>query len=183
MVPMPVTERVLLREWNADDVEGAFAVYGTTTVTDWLVPSMPRVADLAAMRRVLGRWIEEQRELPPPLGRWAFEHRETGEVIGGAELRPLPPHFEDVEVAWHLRPRSWGHGYAAEATRALIRWAFEHEAVELFAVVDPTNERAHSTARRIGMEWVGETGKYYDRTLSVYRIRPADLDEHRPYRS
>ena len=70
MVPMPVTERVLLREWNADDVDGAFAVYGTATVTDWLVPSMPRVADLAAMRRVLERWIEEQRELPPPLGRW-----------------------------------------------------------------------------------------------------------------
>ncbi|GAB2670213.1 GNAT family N-acetyltransferase [Saccharopolyspora gloriosae] len=176
MVPMPVTERVVLREWGPDDVDDAFAVYGTATVTDWLVPSMPRVADLAAMRRVLSQWIEEQRELPPPLGRWAFEHRESGEVIGGAELRLLPPHLVDVEVAWHLRPNSWGQGYAKEATRELIRWAFAHEAVELFAVVDPLNDRAHRTAQRLGMEWVGETTKYYDRTLHVYRIRPGDLD-------
>lgn len=176
MVPMPVTERVVLREWGPDDVDDAFAVYGTATVTDWLVPSMPRVADLAAMRRVLSQWIEEQRELPPPLGRWAFEHRESGEVIGGAELRLLPPRFEDVEVAWHLRPNAWGQGYANEATRGLIRWAFAHEAVELFAVVDPLNDRAHRTAQRLGMEWVGETTKYYDRPLHVYRIRPGDLD-------
>jgi hypothetical protein len=25
------------------------------------------------------------------------------------------------------------------------------------------------------MEWVGETDKYYARTLQVYRLRPADL--------
>lgn len=175
MSPMPVTERLRIREWHPDDVADAFAVYGTTTVTDWLVPSMPRVADLAGMRRVLQRWIAEQQELEPPQGRWAIEHRDSGEIVGGAELRLLPPHCEDVEVAWHLRPNSWGHGYATEATTALIRWAFQHEAVELFAVIDPTNDRAKATAGRLGMEWVGETTKYYDRLLGVYRIRPGDL--------
>lgn len=176
MSSMPVTERLLIREWRPDDVAGAFAVYGTATVTDWLVPSMPRVADLAAMGRVLEQWIAEQEQLEPPQGRWAVVHRDSGEIVGGAELRLLPPHHEDVEVAWHLRPNCWGRGYAVEATRALIRWAFEHEAVELFAVIDPTNDRAHATAQRIGMDWVGETGKYYDRTLHVYRVRPGDLD-------
>jgi hypothetical protein len=27
------------------------------------------------------------------------------------------------------------------------------------------------------MEWVGETNKYYDRTLQVYRIRPTAVDD------
>ena len=28
---------------------------------------------------------------------------------------------------------------------------------------------------RVGMEWVGETSKYYDLRLQVFRIRPSDL--------
>jgi hypothetical protein len=31
-------------------------------------------------------------------------------------------------------------------------------------------------AERIGMERIGETDKYYDLHLRVYRVRPADLD-------
>ena len=52
----------------------------------------------------------------------------------------------------------------------------------MFAVARPKNTRAAATARRIGMEWVGETTKYYDMRLNVYRIRPSDLPEqiHRP---
>jgi RimJ/RimL family protein N-acetyltransferase len=42
-------------------------------------------------------------------------------------------------------------------------------------VVRPANRRAEATVRRLGMEWVGETDKYYDLRLQVYRLRPADL--------
>jgi hypothetical protein len=30
-------------------------------------------------------------------------------------------------------------------------------------------------ARRIGMEWTGDSDKYYDLHLQVYRLRPDDL--------
>jgi hypothetical protein len=47
---------------------------------------------------------------------------------------------------------------------------------EVLAVVRPTSARGAATAERIGMEWVGETDKYYDLQLQVYRVRAADLD-------
>ncbi|WP_234402012.1 GNAT family N-acetyltransferase, partial [Thermobifida halotolerans] len=88
----------------------------------------------------------------------------------------LPPPFEeDFELNWQLRPDTWGSGYATEASQALIRWAFSQGLEELFAVARPDNERAIATARRIGMEWVGETDKYYGRRLQVFRCRPSDL--------
>ncbi|MDF1910478.1 hypothetical protein PXH80_33775, partial [Mycolicibacterium smegmatis] len=37
-----------------------------------------------------------------------------------------------------------------------------------------------SVARRVGMEWVGETTKYYGLSLQVYRLRKADLDLPEP---
>jgi RimJ/RimL family protein N-acetyltransferase len=39
----------------------------------------------------------------------------------------------------------------------------------------PANQRAEKLARRLGMQWVGETNKYYDLRLQVYRLRPPDL--------
>jgi GNAT superfamily N-acetyltransferase len=84
---------------------------------------------------------------------------------------------KDLEISFQLRPEEWGKGYATEAAGALIRWAFAQDAEELFAVVLPHNTRAIATIERLGMEWVGETTKYYDRTLQVYRIRPGDVSD------
>ena len=74
-----------------------------------------------------------------------------------------------------LNPNEWGKGYAAEAARGLIAWAFAQEIDELFAVARPNNVRAVATVQRLGMQWVGETTKYYGLNLQVYRIRPNDF--------
>ena len=96
-------------------------------------------------------------------------------MVGGAILLPLPPRGEDLEVGWQLLPAAWGHGYATEAGRAMAAWAFSLGIDELLAVVRPANRRAEAAVQRLGMEWVGETEKYYDLRLQVYRLRPADL--------
>ena len=36
---------------------------------------------------------------------------------------------------------------------------------------------SEKVARRLGMQWVGETDKYYDLRLQVYRLRPTDLEQ------
>jgi hypothetical protein len=50
----------------------------------------------------------------------------------------------------------------------------------VFAVVRPGNLRGVATVRRVGMEWVGETTKYYGLSLHVYRLWKADLDLPEP---
>lgn len=171
------TERLVVREWRLDDAAAALAIYGTDKVIRWLTPAMGQVADEAAMEAVLQAWIEAQHNVPSPRGRWAVERREDGAVIGGLGIRLLPPYKEDLELSWQLRPEAWGHGYAAEAGRALAGWAFTQEIDELFAVARPANTRAIATAKRLGMSWVGETDKYYNLRLQVFRIRPSDLAE------
>ena len=168
------TPRLRLRPWSVDDAEAALAVYGVEDVARWLSPAMDRVADVAAMRALIESWTAE--ELDPPQGRWAVELRETGEVVGGVGVLPLPPEGEDLEVAWQLAPHVWGRGIAAEAGHAVAHHAFESGVEELFAVVRTQNGRGAATAQRVGMEWVGETEKYYDLRLQVYRLRKGELD-------
>jgi RimJ/RimL family protein N-acetyltransferase len=175
MAILLTTPRLVIRDWTGDDVDAALAVYGDAQVAPFLVPAMTRVPDAAAMKRLLDDWTTARPSPTVPSGRWAVVLGDTGEVVGGLSLRLLPPYLQDIEIGWQLAPAHWGHGYAAEAGRALAEWSFEQGAEELFAVVGPGNRRAAATARRIGMEWVGETDKYYDRLLQVYRVRPGDL--------
>lgn len=171
-----VTPRLVLRPWRSDDAEAALAVYGTEDVTRWLAPAMIRQPDVGSMRELLRSWEAGGTALEPPAGRWAVELRETGELVGGAAILPLPPHGVDLEVGWQLSRRVWGQGLATEAGRALARYAFASGVDELFAVVRPRNDRGAATARSVGMEWVGETEKYYDLRLQVYRLRKGEFE-------
>ena len=170
------TERLLLRPWQQEDADAALGVYGEAGVARWLSPAMDRVPDVNAMRLVLQQWIAEDARMVSPAGRWAIERREDRRVVGGAVLLPLPPGNEDLEMGWQLHPEVWGRGYATEAGRAVARWAFAEGFEEILAVARVANTRADATARRIGMEWVGETEKYYGMRLQVFRLRPADLE-------
>jgi RimJ/RimL family protein N-acetyltransferase len=169
-----ITERLVLRPWHVDDAEAAFSVYGAGEVARWLAPAMDGVQNADGMRSVLGQWVAEDAAMMTPAGRWAIERREDGRLIGGAILLPLPPD-EEFEIGWSLHPDVWGHGYAAEAALRLARWAFQEGIEQVIAVVRPANTRANATVRRIGMEWVGETDKYYSLHLQVFRLRPGDL--------
>jgi [ribosomal protein S5]-alanine N-acetyltransferase len=169
-----VTERLLLRPWDAADAEAALDAYGQVEVAHWLAPAMDRVGDVAAMRVVLQQWMAEDARMTPPTGRWAIEHREDGRLLGGATLLPLPPD-EEYEMGWQLSPQAWGYGYATETGLALARWAFQQGIEQVIALVRPANHRAVATVRRIGMEWVGETEKYHRLRLQQYRLRPGDL--------
>ena len=145
-----VTERLVLRGWAAGDAEAALDAYGDAEVARWLSPAMDKVGDLPAMRLLLQQWVAEDARMMTPAGRWAVELRDSGQVIGGATLLPLPPD-EEFEMGWQLQAREWGHGYAAESGLALARWAFEQGIEQVVALVRPANTRAMATVRRIGM--------------------------------
>ena len=175
------TRRLLLRPWSLEDADAAFAVYGSEEVIRWLEPMLTRVESRAAMTEQLSEWVHDSGKSGLPQGRWAVEESETGRVVGGVSLLPLPPDHADLEIGWHLIPEVWGRGFGAEAGHAVAHQAFESGVVsEVFAVVQPDNERGVQTARRVGMEWVGETSKYYGVRQLVYRLTMAELDYPRP---
>lgn len=170
------TPRLELRPWTTEDLEGARSVYAAPPVTRWLPPGtvVGHPEDLEAL---LARWVEADSAIAGCLGHWAVHLRSDPEVVGGLSLQPAPHASESVAITWALAPGAWGNGYATEALDALVRWAMHEGGVqEVFAIVQPGNERALRTAQRIGMEWVTELEQPAGEPLGVYRIRHADLD-------
>ncbi|MBV9142290.1 MAG: GNAT family N-acetyltransferase [Pseudonocardiales bacterium] len=168
------TDRLLVRNWSVADAEAALKIYSEGNVIRWL-HEFDCIPNAAAMQTVLQGWTTEQTEMTPGTGRWALVLLQGGTLIGGISLLPMPVPEADVEIGYQLAPEYWGRGYITEAARALAHWAFQHSLVELFALVARDNARAAATARRIGMEWVGESDKYHRKRLEVFRLRPDDL--------
>jgi len=77
-----LTERLVLRQWTADDAGPALSAYGDAEVARWLAPAMDRVGDEAAMRLVLQQWMAEDERMLTPAGRWAIELRQDRSLIG-----------------------------------------------------------------------------------------------------
>ena len=170
--PVLATDRLIARPWTLDeaDLAAAYDIYSRPEVARWIGSPM----EPAEIRVRIERWSQPTTD--PTYGVWAIAERtEPDRPVGSVLLRPLPPDEEDVEVAWHLHPRLWGRGYATEIGQAAARRAFDTGIEEVFAIVRPGNERSSAVARRLGMEYVGRTDKYFGLHAELYRLRPGDL--------
>ena len=119
-------------------------------------------------RTELPFWLVPERNAGWPAGYGSFPVflKVDGTLVGTAIFKRLPDAHEqpseDTEIGWHLHPDVWGHGYATEIGRRLIRHGFEDVGLEeLHAVVEPPNERSSAVALRLGMEHRGRTTAYY----------------------
>ena len=72
-----------------------------------------------------------------------------------------------LELGWTFHPSHWGNGYATEAGRANMDWAFaNHDVDELVSVILPENAASQAVARRLGFTLRDE------RVLSFFPAKP-----------
>jgi RimJ/RimL family protein N-acetyltransferase len=180
------TERLIARRWDPGrDAEAAFEMYGDPEVTKHLGGYTE--PDVETMRRHLREKLERDARFGEPLGGFPLFEKSSGVLAGAVLLKPLPEndgpdyrYTSDIEVGWHLPRRTWGKGYATEAGRALLSRGFALLDVDrIHAVVDPDNPRSMAVARRVGMQPLGTTDRYYGKTLEHFAIT---REEHATFR-
>lgn len=165
------TERLRVRDWRHDDAERFFDVYRRWEVARWLGATPQAMTDPAEASSRIARWASRNAERPGE-GIWAVERLEDGVVAGTVLLVPLSSERGELEVGWHFHPDSWGHGYATESAAALLEATFDRGVAEVFAVVRPGNDASQAVCRRLGMERLGLTDRYYDSELELFRVGP-----------
>ncbi|AUG76623.1 N-acetyltransferase [Kitasatospora sp. MMS16-BH015] len=165
------TERLIVRQWAAGDLDRLFDIYSRWEVARRL-GAVPQV--LESREEAAGRLERiRQRSADPRYGMWAVEIKETGVVAGSVLLVPFPDQpgpEEEVEVGWHLHPDSWGHGYATEAARGALAKGFGEGLTVIHAVTYPDNGPSQAVCARLGMQPLGLTDRWYGRPLTAYRL-------------
>ncbi|OHV40061.1 MULTISPECIES: GNAT family N-acetyltransferase [Pseudofrankia] len=167
------TERLLLRPLRVDDVDAYVGLHAHDEVSRFL-GSYSRSEALDRLTAVEQGWAERGH------GRCAVELRTTGDFIGVSGLRYWES-FDEVEIAWTLRPDRWGHGYATEAAGAWLDWGFRNLTDRYFtAMIRPANTRSIRVAERLGFRPLRED-TLFDRPTTVYFLpRPEDRNSGVP---
>jgi RimJ/RimL family protein N-acetyltransferase len=81
---------------------------------------------------------------------WAVEHKETGAFLGTAGFAE-PEGWPGFELAGALARRFWRQGYASEAGRAALEYAFSVLKKErVISLVAPDNLASIRTVERLG---------------------------------
>ena len=100
-------------------------------------------------------WLDKQltRYETDGLGLLAVELKETGEVIGQCGLTMQPWNGRQVlEVGYLFRRDQWHKGYASEAAKGCMDYAFQTlHAPEVCSIIRDTNAASISVAKRNGM--------------------------------
>ena len=142
MTPRFRTERLLLREWRTEDIDDYAAITADPEVMELLGGPLDRAGAWRQMALHAGHWSLRG------YGNWALER--DGRMIGRAGLW-YPEGWPGLEVGWTLARDAWGHGYATEAARAAMEWAWTELRVPgLVSVIRPENARSIRVAERLG---------------------------------
>ena len=163
-MPRLETERLVLRGFEERDLD-AYAEFTAD-------PEVMRYMGRGPFDRA-GAW----REIAFFLGHfelrgfthWALELRETGELVG--RCGPFYPEgWPALEVGWLLGRRHWGRGYASEAARTALDFAWsELRAQRVVSLVHPENDRSARVARRLGAQPAGTASPHgFDVDLLEY---------------
>ena len=147
--PTIQTERLLMRQWQASDVEPYGRMLADPATARFIVPNGKPVRpenawDHAAV--MAGHWAIHG------IGMFVLEDRATGDFLG--RVGPwFPPGWFGPEVGWGVIPEARGKGIAFEAAVAAMRWTFEHSSVDhVIHCIDDENHGSQAVARRIGAE-------------------------------
>jgi RimJ/RimL family protein N-acetyltransferase len=136
------TERLLIRPLGAGD--------RSEMLQQWTDPENERVSPNATADQIRA-WVEGGDGYP-----WGVWERETGELVGDCSVH-FDTGFQEWELSYGFRRDRWGLGYATEAARACVRYAFEELGVEkIVADVQPEKVDSIRVLEKCGLAHVDE---------------------------
>ncbi len=156
------TSRLRLRTFRPDDLPLYAALNADPEVTEFLGGPVSRDESDSIAEYAQGLHAREG------IGLLAVERAEDGVFLGMCGLHHVTDWYPDIEVAWRLARRHWGHGYATEAAAAWLRHGFTTlDLPRVISIADrePPNVRSIAVMRRLGMvhdhdaDLVDETGE------------------------
>ena len=148
------TDRLILRAWVDSDVSLMTAISSDPLVME----HFPETQDAAATQALVDHINQHYQKFGYAL--YAVEIKDTQEFIGFVGLNHPSfeiPNFKPkglpvVEIGWRLSSQHWGHGYATEAAKAVLHYAFiELNLSEIISFTVVANTKSRRVMEKIGL--------------------------------
>lgn len=121
ITPIPretiTTARLVLRPSTGADAQRAFEIQ-----SDWAVTRMLRMASFPPDRAEIEAWFADHPREWAAGKAYRFAALRDGRMIGLVDLDEIAD--GEGEIGYWFEPASWGRGFASEAARAVVGFAF-----------------------------------------------------------
>lgn len=111
----------------------------------------------AETKMAMEKYFEMEKE-NPILGGWVALLNDTSEEIGNLIIRrpATKEEMEGFEIGYSFHSKHWGKGYATEAAKEIIEYAYrELGDVRIIALIDPSNGPSRKTLTKLGFHSSG----------------------------
>lgn len=143
------TERLILRTWSDEDIEGYYQINQDPKVIEFLLGSLT----MQEVKDFIISMNQQFEQLGYTL--FATEEKSSGKLIGFIGLNPpkWEAHFTPcVEIGWRLGSQFWNRGYATEGASAVLEFGFTQcNLTEVVSFTVPLNIRSIRVMEKIGM--------------------------------
>jgi len=125
-------------------------------------------------------WREKLAELDNAAG-WAgyiFVHEKNAAVIGDGGFKGPPDAGGKVETGYAIVPALRRQGYATEAVKALINWAFSHPEIKyVTAETLPQGKESMRVLEKLGMSYEGTGTDPHEGTVFLWQVSREDFNK------
>jgi RimJ/RimL family protein N-acetyltransferase len=152
-IPKIVSKRLILRGFEEEDLDAYAEMCGDSEVMRYIGTgqTLSRSESWRNMAMMLGHWKLRG------YGMWAVEERQSGEMIGRVGCLK-PEGWIDFEIGWSIRRAFWGQGFATEAGKKAIAYAFEElQQTHVISLIRPENIASQRVAEKLGEKLQGKT--------------------------
>lgn len=160
------TPRLVMRRHVPEDAGLLYRTFGTDAAM-YRYSGWNPYATLEQAGETVRRFVNSYAD--PRFYGWAIERKER--LVGTIGAYDYDPEKNQIEVGFSVARASWGHGYAAEALRAVLAYLTEREGIaHVTAWCALDNAASRRTLEKAGMRLSGidaggptVDGKQYDK--------------------
>ena len=180
------SERLVFKPLSKDDRRLSIEIWTNPIITKYAGGTYTEqqiIADHSKIERRCGEGC---------IGVWTIRKKPNEEKIGTCALLPMPVEEDDtdwdlvvgneipdgeIEIGYFLKEAEWGKGYATEACKRLLQFAFEDSPLtKIVAVIDDENEASRHVLQKSGLRSTGFTKAYGEQCASFRITRQEWLD-------
>lgn len=171
MICVMETEQLILRELTMDDLQDWHAILSDEETMQYY----PEPFHVEKTRSWITWNLNNYRKYG--FGLWAVLLRETKQFVGDCGITMQIIHGKLLpEIGYHMDKRFWCKGYATQAARACLVWAFVHtEFDEIYSYQKSTNLPSRRVAEKMGMTLREEYADSTNTKTSVYAITKTEF--------
>jgi ribosomal-protein-alanine N-acetyltransferase len=174
-----LTKRLLLKPLHSNDLDFCLEMFTDPEVVKYADGLMSK----SAIRKEMSNWTK--RGGNGCIGVWCITDRSSGEKYGSVALLPIPIEEDDtdfnlvvpgkmpdgdIEIGYFLKRSAWGRGFATEACKLVLQFAFEKTPLhEVVATLEEENIASRNVLEKAGFRHHG-TRKCYGEDGPDYRI-------------